>query len=149
MRWQGQLDPVTTSHRNNSLFDRAHVEALAAAREACKFEVERRRAEQPESPRLGLPPDQEATFDELMPAAEGTRDNPGPFVDTEGAAEILGVTPQYVGRLAPAGRLPWLPTGRSGGQPTRLYRKAQIAVIARARLGLPRPLCLAPGWLRG
>ena len=33
------------------------------------------------------------------------------FVDTEGAAVILGVTPQYVGRLALQGRLPWLPTG--------------------------------------
>jgi hypothetical protein len=46
---------------------------------------------------------------------------------------ILGVTPQYVGRLAGQGRLPWLPTGRSGGQPTRVYRRAQTEVIARAR----------------
>jgi hypothetical protein len=50
-----------------------------------------------------------------------------------GAAEILGVSVQYVGRLAAQGRLPWLPTGRSGGQPTRVYRRAQIEVIARAR----------------
>ena len=39
----------------------------------------------------------------------------------------------YVGRLAARGRLPWLPTGRSGGQPTRVYRRAQIEVIARGR----------------
>jgi hypothetical protein len=68
-----------------------------------------------------------------MAAAEWTADNPGPLVDTEGAAKLLCVTPQYVGRLAGQGRLPWLPTGRSGGQPTRLYRRAQIEVIARAR----------------
>jgi hypothetical protein len=68
-----------------------------------------------------------------MLAAEWTRANPGPFVDTDGAAEILGVTPQYVGRLAAQGRLPWLSTGRSGGGPTRVYRRAQIEVIAQAR----------------
>jgi hypothetical protein len=49
-----------------------------------------------------------------MLAAEWTRDNPGAFVDTESAARILGVTPQYVARLAAAGRLPGLPTGRAG-----------------------------------
>jgi hypothetical protein len=52
-------------------------------------------------------------------------------VDTDSAAEILGVTPQYAGRLAAQGRLPWLPAGRLGGQPTRLYRRAQMEVIAR------------------
>jgi hypothetical protein len=72
-------------------------------------------------------------FDELMAAARWTRDNSGPFVDTGGAAKMLGETPQYVGRLAAQGRLPWLPTGRSGGQPTRVYRRAQIEVIAAAR----------------
>jgi hypothetical protein len=81
---------------------------------------------------LRLQPDQVATFDELMAAAEWTRANPGPFVDTEGAAQLLGVTPQYVGRLAAQGRLPWLPTGRSA--PSRVYRRAQIEVIARARI---------------
>jgi hypothetical protein len=55
-------------------------------------------------------------------------------VDTEGAAVILGWTPQWVGRLAALGRLPWLPTGRIGGQPTRVYRRARIEVIARARI---------------
>jgi hypothetical protein len=40
---------------------------------------------------------------------------------------------QYVGRLAAQGRLPWLPTGRSGGGPRRAYRRAQIEVIAQAR----------------
>jgi hypothetical protein len=68
-----------------------------------------------------------------MLAAEWTRENSGPFVDTDGAAEILGWTPQWVGRLAAQGQLPWLPTGRLGGQPTRVYRRAQIGVIARAR----------------
>lgn len=48
-------------------------------------------------------------------------------------AHILGVSAQYVGRLAAQGRLPWLPTGRTGGQPTRVYRRTQIKVIARAR----------------
>ena len=67
-----------------------------------------------------------------MLVAEWTRENPGPFVDTDGAVEILGVTPQYVDRLAAQGRLPWLPTGYSGGRPTRVYRRAQIEVIARA-----------------
>jgi hypothetical protein len=37
---------------------------------------------------------------------------PGSFVDTDGAAKILGVTAQHVGRLAAQGRLAWLPTGR-------------------------------------
>jgi hypothetical protein len=100
-----------------------------------KVEAQRRRVQQPETPRLVLPPDQEASFEELMAAAKWTRHNPGHFVDTDGAAEILGVTPQYVGRLAAQGRLPWLLTGRSGGQPTRVYRRAQIEVIARARGG--------------
>ena len=52
-----------------------------------------------------------------MAAAEWTRANPGPFVDSEGAAKILGVSVQYVGRLAAQGRLLWLPTGQSGGEP--------------------------------
>jgi hypothetical protein len=56
-----------------------------------------------------------------MLAAAWTRDNPGPFVDTEGAAEILGVTPPVRRAAGGAGRLPWLPKGRSGGQPTRVY----------------------------
>jgi hypothetical protein len=77
--------------------------------------------------------DQDATFDELMAAADWKRDDPGPFVDTEGAAQILGVTPQYVARLAVEGRLPWLPTGRLSGGPTRVYRRAQIEVISNSR----------------
>jgi hypothetical protein len=79
---------------------------------------------------LRLQPDQDATFEELMAAAGWTRTNPGPFVDTAGAAEILGVSVQYVSRLAAQGRLPWLPTGRLGGGPTRVYRRTQIEVIA-------------------
>jgi hypothetical protein len=82
---------------------------------------------------LRLQPDQDATFEELMAAAAWTRDDPGPFVDTDGAAHILGVTPQYVARLAVQGRLPWLPTGRLSGGPTRVYRRAQIEVIANSR----------------
>jgi hypothetical protein len=66
-------------------------------------------ANRPPPSRLALPPDQEASFEEFELAAAWTRDNLGPFVDTVGAAEILGVTPQYVGRLAAQGRLPWLP----------------------------------------
>jgi hypothetical protein len=62
-----------------------------------------------------------------MPAAEWTRVHRGEFVDTNGAAEILGVTPQYIGQLATRGRLPWLPTG---GRPSRVYRQAQLEVIA-------------------
>jgi hypothetical protein len=77
--------------------------------------------------------DQDAIVDDLMAAAEWTRAKPGPFVDTEGAAQLLGVTPQYVGRLAAQGRLPWLPTGRLGGGTTRVYRRAQLEAIARAR----------------
>jgi hypothetical protein len=124
---------VSTPHRKIGVFDRAQVEALAAVREARRLEAEQRRAEQPEFPRLVLPPGQEATLEELMAAAMWVRDNPGPFVDTDGAGEIFGVTPQYVGRLAARRRLPWLPTARSGGQPTRVYRRAQMEVIARAR----------------
>jgi hypothetical protein len=41
-----------------------------------------------------------------MLAAEWTRENPGPFGDTDGAAEIIGWTPQWVGRLSAQGRLP-------------------------------------------
>jgi hypothetical protein len=134
MRWQGQLEPVTTPHRKIGVFDRAQVEALAAS--ARRLEPEQRHAEQ-ETSRFASPPDQEATSAELKAAAEWTRDNPGPFVGTDGAAEILGVTPQYVGRLAGQGRLPWLPTGRSGGAPTRVYRRARREVIARARATRP------------
>jgi hypothetical protein len=48
-------------------------------------------------------------------AAEGwTHDDPVPSLDTDDAAVVLGVTPQYVGRLAAQGRMSWLPTGRSG-----------------------------------
>jgi len=131
----GQLQRATGRLDGRSW--RHEVEALAAARTARRvarqLDVQRRDAEP--APRLlpVPPPDQEATFEELMLAGEWTADNPGPFVDTEGAADILGVTPQYVGRLALRGRLPWLPTGRSGGQPTRVYRRAQLEVIARAR----------------
>jgi hypothetical protein len=82
--------------------------------EARQLERERRLAEPPPRPLPDVPPDQEADFKELMLAAEWTRDNPGAFVDTESAARILGVTPQYVARLAAAGRLPGLPTGRAG-----------------------------------
>ena len=41
--------------------------------------------------------------------------------------------------LADQGRLPWLPTGRSGGRPSRVYRRAQIEVIVRARRGRTHP----------
>jgi DNA-binding transcriptional MerR regulator len=62
-------------------------------------------------------------------------------VDTDGAAEILGVTPQYVGLLAAQERLPLLPARRSGEKQTRVYRRAQIEVIARARAeGLSDPV---------
>jgi hypothetical protein len=47
--------------------------------------------------------------------------------------KILGWTPQYVARLAVQGRLPWLLTDLSAGAPTRVYRRAQIEVIATAR----------------
>jgi hypothetical protein len=120
MRWQGQLKPVTTPHRKIGLLDRAQVEALAAVREARQLGAERRRVRQPEPSRLALLPIRKASWEDLMLAAAWTRDN-------------LGVTAQYVGRLAALGRLPWLPTGRSGGQPTRVYRREQIEVIARAR----------------
>jgi hypothetical protein len=107
---------------------RHEVEALAAAR------AERRRPAAPvERPLPDLPPDQEATLDERIAAAHWNRDDPGLFVDSAGAAEILGVSQVYVGMLAARGRLPWLPTGRAGGQPTRVFRRAQIEVIARAR----------------
>jgi hypothetical protein len=59
-----------------------------------------------------------------MAAAEWMREHPNAFVDSDGAAKILGVTPQYAGWLAAQGRMPWLPTGRSGGQPTTVYRRA-------------------------
>jgi hypothetical protein len=59
-----------------------------------------------------------------------TRSNPGSsLVDTGGAVVILGVTPQYVGRLAAQGRLPWLPTGRS----SPVYRRVAVEVIAQGR----------------
>jgi hypothetical protein len=102
---------VTTPGRKIGVFDRAQVEALAAVRDARRLETERRRVQRPTPSQPVAPPGQEATFEELMAAAEWTRDHPGPFVDTEGAAVILGVTPQYAGRLAAQGRLPWLPTG--------------------------------------
>jgi hypothetical protein len=82
--------------------------------------------------------DQDATFDELMGAVQWTRDDPGGLVDSEGAAQILGVTSVYVRRLPAQVRLPWLPTGRRGGGPTRLYRRAQIEVIAHRRRRAPR-----------
>lgn len=107
------------------------VEALAAGRARRRRETERLL---PEPPPI-LPMDQDATFVELMTAAEWRRAEPGEFVDAVGAAEILGVSVQYVGRLAAQGRLPWLPTGRLGGGPTRVYRRTQLEVIANARNG--------------
>lgn len=108
-----------------------HGDSSAALREAGQLEVRRRRAEAP----LALPdvpPDQEATFAELMLAAEWTRETPGGFVDAEGAAAVLGCTRQQVGLLAASGHLPWLPTGHAGGgRPTRVYRRAQVEIIAR------------------
>jgi hypothetical protein len=131
MRWEGNLAPATTPHQRSAC---SQVEALAEVCEARRLEAEQRRAQQPETSRVVLPPDQEATSEELRAAAEWNRDNPGPFfVHTERAAQILGVTPQYGGRLAAQERLPRLPKGRSGGQPTREYRRAQIEVIARAK----------------
>jgi hypothetical protein len=46
---------------------------------------------------------------------------------------MLGVSHVLVGRLTEKGRLPWLPTGRNGGKPARVYGRLQIEVIARAR----------------
>jgi hypothetical protein len=80
------------------------VKALAAKRatqrEARQLRTERREAQPP--PRtVSMPtPGQEATTEELELAAQWTRKNPGPFIDSDSAAPILGVTPQYVGRLA-------------------------------------------------
>jgi hypothetical protein len=74
------------------------------------------------------PPDHEATFEELPAAAERTQENAGALVGTEGPAEILGLTTQNVGRLPANGRLLWLPTGRTGGGPTRVYRRASANV---------------------
>jgi hypothetical protein len=89
---------------------------------------------QSEPPALSdLPSDQDATFEELMAAAEWHPTSPGMFVDTACAAQILGVSPASIVHLADAGRLPWLPTGQTGGGPTRVYRRAQLQVIARAR----------------
>jgi hypothetical protein len=68
-----------------------------------------------------------------MAAAEWSRDDPGPFVDVEGAAEILGVTAAEVGCLCDADRLPWLPTGRTDPHASRVFRRAQLEVIAQAR----------------
>jgi hypothetical protein len=98
----GQLQRATGRLDGRSW--RHEVEALAAARTARRvarqLEAQRRDAEPAPRPLPVPPPDQEATFEELMLAAEWTAENPGPFVDTQGAADILGVTPQYVGRLA-------------------------------------------------
>jgi hypothetical protein len=71
MRSAGQLAPVTTPHRRIGVFDRRQVEALAGEREARQLEAERRRVQPRQNPsRPVLPPDQEATFEELMAAAE-------------------------------------------------------------------------------
>lgn len=93
MRWQGQLEPVTAPHREIGLFDRAQVEAVAAQRESRQFENEMRRA-QPPAPSRPLPRRPRGHLG--GPAGRGPS---GPartlarFVDTDGAAEILGVTP--------------------------------------------------------
>lgn len=86
-----------------------------------------------------LPADQDATFEELMAAAEWDPASPGRFVDTASAAEILGVSTGSVIRLADSGRLPWLPTGQTGGGPTRVYRRAQLQVVASARTSPSHP----------
>jgi hypothetical protein len=91
MRWAGQLKPVATPNRKIGGFDRAQVEALAAAREARRLETERRRTHPPAASQPVVPRDQEAAFEELTFAAKWTSENPGAFVTTEGAAEILGV----------------------------------------------------------
>jgi hypothetical protein len=74
---------------------RHEVEALATAR----AEARRRRAEPVERPLPELPPDQEATLEERIAAADWTRDHSGPFIDTQEAAKILGVSHVLVGRL--------------------------------------------------
>jgi hypothetical protein len=93
MRGVGGLRPATTPHRRSGLYWREQVAALSWTSALS----------------------QDATSEELMAAR--TSKGPRPFVDTEGAAEILGVSVQYVARLAAQGRLPWLPTGRTGGGP--------------------------------
>jgi hypothetical protein len=65
------------------------VKAFAAARLECRH---RRRSKPAERPLPDLPPDQEATLEERLAAARWTRDGPGPFVDSAGAAAILGVS---------------------------------------------------------
>ena len=78
------------------------------------------------------PPDHEATFEELPAAAERTQENAGALVGTEGPAEILGLTPQNVGRLPANGRLLWLPTGRpAAGPPGSTAGLAQTSQAVR------------------
>jgi hypothetical protein len=52
-----------------------------------ELERERRRAEAPPHPTPALPPDREATSEELSWSPSGPRES-GPFVDTEGAAQM-------------------------------------------------------------
>ena len=109
-----------------------YVEAAAGLREAHPLAAGRRQAEPPHL-LPHVPSDPDATFAELIRAAEWSRQLPGELVDAAGAAEILGCSLQYVGRLVAQGRLPWLPTGlRGGGTPTRVYRRIQVENIARA-----------------
>jgi hypothetical protein len=70
-----------------------------------------------------------------MLAAEWTGKNRGPYVDTEGAAAILGVTPQYVARLAAQERLPWgcRRVTLAGANPARVYRGRKLKVMTAAR----------------
>jgi hypothetical protein len=119
-RWvkAGKLQHPPTG-KVDGLVLRHEVEALAAA---C-LESRRRRAVLVERPLPDLSADQEATLEERLAAVAFTRDEPGPFINTAEAARILGISQVYVGMLAAKGRLPWLPTGRSGGQPARVYRR--------------------------
>jgi len=63
-------------------------------------------------------------------AVRGRRPNPY-FMSAHEVAETLGIVRQLVDRLAAADRLPYVDTGLS--KPRRLYRRAQIEVIAAAR----------------
>jgi excisionase family DNA binding protein len=67
-------------------------------------------------------------------AARRAIHRPNPyFVTGKEAAEILGVNRQRVDQLAADGRLPYVETGVA--RPRRLYRRAQIEVIASGRSG--------------
>lgn len=109
----GQIRRRYPRARRTPTLDRASVESFAAWWQERGREMEQRRREQ-RSQRLGPPQDGEV------------------WLDSATAALVLGYSPQYLGRLALAERVPGYREGL--GRPSRWwFRRRDIEQLAAAR----------------